>query len=83
MAGGSHRPPRSKSVRPGRTDVKDQKVVADNRRARFRFRDRAPTMPELAKVCRPRRSLTALRNALLQAEIKGWVRRNSPPSPWS
>ncbi len=43
----------------------------------FRFRDRAPTMPELAKVCRPRRSLTAIRNALLQAEIKGWVRRNS------
>jgi SsrA-binding protein len=37
MAGGSHRPPRSKSVRPGRTDVKDQKVVADNRRARFDY----------------------------------------------
>lgn len=37
MAGGSHRPPRSKSARPGRTDVKDQKVVADNRRARFDY----------------------------------------------
>jgi SsrA-binding protein len=37
MAGGSHRPPRSKSVRPGRTDAKDQKVVADNRRARFDY----------------------------------------------
>lgn len=35
-----------------------------------------PSMPELAAICRPIRSGTAVRTALLALESKGYVRRN-------
>lgn len=42
----------------------------------YKHAKRAPTIFELAALCRPRRSHTAVRNALLSAEDKGYVRRN-------
>ncbi len=36
-----------------------------------------PRLSELADLCRPKRSPTAVRMALLSAEKKGYVRRNN------
>lgn len=43
----------------------------------YKHRDYAPSCDELADLCRPVRSYTAVRSALLGAERKGYCRRNS------
>lgn len=42
----------------------------------YEYRKEAPTCDQLAALCRPPRSNTAVRSALLSAESKGYVLRN-------
>lgn len=42
----------------------------------WKHRSRAPTIKELVKICKPVRSTTAIRAALLSAEAKGYTRRD-------
>lgn len=57
--------------------VKEQ-VYVSLLRHWYKHRPRTPpTMMDLVGLCRPRRSLTAIRAALLSAESKGHVKRNN------
>lgn len=40
------------------------------------YRKRPPALRELADLIRPKKSYTAIRNALMAAEVKGYCRRN-------
>ncbi len=42
----------------------------------YKHRKAAPSLDELAALCRPRKSRTSVRSALLSLESKGYVLRN-------